>query len=116
MTHHCFPGCDTLIETMYRVGPNIWRNIDTCTLTMMTEINALMFYQIALINSSCPMMPASCSFEAMQQAGPNPHTLYGALVGGPGQTDNYEDARDNYINNEVACDYNAGFQSAIAGI
>jgi hypothetical protein len=42
------------------------------------------------------------------------HTLYGALVGGPGNTDAYTDARDNYTTNEVACDYNAGFTGALA--
>lgn len=42
------------------------------------------------------------------------HTLYGALVGGPDSGDNYTDDRNNYINNEVACDYNAGFTGALA--
>lgn len=42
------------------------------------------------------------------------HVLYGALVGGPDRNDAYKDARDNYINNEVACDYNAGFTGALA--
>nr|KAG5688844.1 hypothetical protein BaRGS_004521 [Batillaria attramentaria] len=51
----------------------------------------------------------------MMSSAPNPHTLYGALVGGPDQSDAYTDARDNYVNNEVACDYNAGFQTAVAG-
>ncbi|HET9958015.1 MAG TPA: glycoside hydrolase family 9 protein [Polyangiaceae bacterium] len=37
------------------------------------------------------------------------HTLVGALVGGPDSKDVYEDKIDNFINNEVACDYNAGF-------
>jgi hypothetical protein len=41
--------------------------------------------------------------------------LVGALVGGPGSNDNYEDKRDNFQTNEVAVDYNAGFQSAVAG-
>ena len=31
-------------------------------------------------------------------------------------SDKYSDVRDNYIQNEVAIDYNAGFQSALAGI
>ncbi len=39
----------------------------------------------------------------------NRHILHGALVGGPNQDGTYEDDRNNYINNEVACDYNAGF-------
>lgn len=42
------------------------------------------------------------------------HTLYGALVGGPNSDDSYSDVRSNYINNEVACDYNAGFSGVLA--
>ncbi len=42
------------------------------------------------------------------------HTLYGALVGGPDSSDGYTDDIGNYINNEVACDYNAGFVGALA--
>ena len=41
------------------------------------------------------------------------HTLYGALVGGPNQDGTYEDDRGNYINNEVATDYNAGFTAML---
>lgn len=43
----------------------------------------------------------------------NRHTLYGALVGGPTQEGSYEDDRNNYINNEVATDYNAGFTAIL---
>lgn len=46
----------------------------------------------------------------------NRHTIYGALVGGPDSSDHYTDDRDNYVNNEVACDYNAGFTGALAGL
>ncbi|MFI7463785.1 glycoside hydrolase family 9 protein [Nonomuraea sp. NPDC049646] len=43
------------------------------------------------------------------------HTLYGALVGGPPDPDDvYADKRDDYVMNEVATDYNAGFTSALA--
>ncbi len=42
------------------------------------------------------------------------HTIYGALVGGPGKDDSYTDEIGNYVNNEVACDYNAGFIGALA--
>ncbi len=42
------------------------------------------------------------------------HTLYGALVGGPDSNDGYQDEVSNYINNEVACDYNAGIVGALA--
>ena len=51
-------------------------------------------------------------------AGPNTHTLYGALVGGPGSqwSDDISDARDDYIESEVTLGYNAGFQSSLAGL
>ncbi|TDC72949.1 endoglucanase [Micromonospora sp. KC606] len=43
------------------------------------------------------------------------HVLYGALVGGPSSPDDaYTDNRDDYVMNEVATDYNAGFTSALA--
>jgi len=42
------------------------------------------------------------------------HVLYGALVGGPDRADGYSDYRSNYINNEVATDYNALFSGALA--
>ncbi|MEM6521702.1 MAG: glycoside hydrolase family 9 protein [Cyanobacteria bacterium P01_C01_bin.70] len=47
---------------------------------------------------------------------PNEHILYGALVGGPDQPNDfaYEDDRSNYVTNEVALDYNAGFTGALA--
>ena len=56
-----------------------------------------------------------CNWDDFNRDAPNPSVLNGALVGGPDQTDYYEDRRDDYIANEVACDYNAGFQGAIAG-
>jgi len=42
------------------------------------------------------------------------HTMYGALIGGPDQSDNYTDQRSNYTQNEPADDYNAGFIGALA--
>ncbi|MDQ2084819.1 glycoside hydrolase family 9 protein [Herbivorax sp. ANBcel31] len=42
------------------------------------------------------------------------HVLYGALVGGPGQNDEYSDEIDDFVHNEVACDYNAGFVAALS--
>ena len=42
------------------------------------------------------------------------HILYGALVGGPDQKDNFTDQRSNFKMTEVATDYNAAFTGAIA--
>jgi hypothetical protein len=44
------------------------------------------------------------------------HILYGALVGGPGNNDAYTDDRGNYVNNEVATDYNAAFSGLLAAL
>lgn len=41
------------------------------------------------------------------------HILYGALVGGPNQDGSYEDNVQNYTNNEVATDYNAGYTALL---
>lgn len=67
-------------------------------------------------SSSCPNKPAKCDWNNLNSAGPNPQTLTGALVGGPDKNDNFKDDRKDYIQNEVATDYNAGFQSAVAGL
>ena len=46
---------------------------------------------------------------------PSPFTLFGALVGGPEElSDNFKNDRGNWISNEVALDYNAGFQGVLA--
>ncbi len=42
------------------------------------------------------------------------HILSGALVGGPDTSDNYTDNRGDFVKNEVATDYNAGFTGALA--
>ena len=66
--------------------------------------------------SSCPAPPAPCDWGSYRNPNPNTYILFGALVGGPDLKGNYLDARDNYQQSEVAIDYNAGFQSAVAGL
>ena len=65
--------------------------------------------------SSCPWPPETCDWSDFSKDEDNPHVLYGALVGGPGENDDYVDDRTDYQKNEVTCDYNAGFQGALAG-
>ncbi|XP_069681404.1 endoglucanase E-4-like [Periplaneta americana] len=67
-------------------------------------------------SSSCPDAPAICDKTNYWSPDPNAHVLYGALVGGPDANDNYSDVRTDYVHNEVACDYNACFQSALAAL
>jgi len=67
-------------------------------------------------SSSCKDMPAPCSWTDFSLSTPNPQVLNGALVGGPDRNDGYTDDRTDYISNEVTCDYNAGFQGAVAGL
>ncbi|XP_052061794.1 endoglucanase E-4-like [Mytilus californianus] len=93
---------------------------------MLGDNNYKMSYQIGYGNnyprkphhraSSCPDMPEPCNNAQQYSPSDNPQILYGALVGGPDENDFYEDNRNDYIKNEVAVDYNAGFQSAAAGL
>ena len=67
-------------------------------------------------SSSCYYKPSSCTWENCECPGPNPQILFGAMVGGPDLNDNYEDKRGDFIKNEVACNYNAEFQSAVSAL
>ncbi|XP_046580066.1 endoglucanase E-4-like [Haliotis rubra] len=67
-------------------------------------------------SASCPDRPAPCTEANLHASGPSPQLLVGAIVGGPGKDDSYKDNREDYVHNEVACDYNSGFQSALAGL
>lgn len=62
--------------------------------------------------SACSTETAECSIADSNN---NPNQLDGALVGGPDANDNYVDDRGDKIHNGVAVDFNAGFQSALAG-
>lgn len=66
--------------------------------------------------ASCQDKPNPCGQEALKNSGPNPQLISGALVGGPNENDQYTDDRSDYVSNEIAFDYNAGFTSALAGI
>ena len=75
-------------------------------------------YQVGMGEKS-PLSPhhrtahGSCT-DSIQKPEINRHLIVGALVGGPDRQDNYEDDRSDYISNEVATDYNAGFTGALA--
>ncbi|MDD5201458.1 MAG: glycoside hydrolase family 9 protein, partial [Terrimicrobiaceae bacterium] len=66
----------------------------------------------------CAHHRAASGTENPGDPAPNRHVLYGALVGGPNAPDDaaYVDDRGNYITNEVALDYNAGFTGALAAL
>jgi hypothetical protein len=66
--------------------------------------------------ASCPLPPTVCDCGHAETSACNPNTITGALVGGPGKSDNFTDSRPNYQQNEVAIDYNAGFSGALAGL
>lgn len=66
--------------------------------------------------SSCPDLPEPCGWDYYKTNKPNPHILYGALVSGPLSTDLYKDQRFEFLYNQVEIDYNAGFQSLLAGL
>ena len=61
--------------------------------------------------ASCPASSAdhraSCNASQLCEACGSPWILYGAVVGGPDETDCWSDDRVNWERNEVALDYNA---------
>ena len=71
---------------------------------------------LVFIFSACPNAGQSCGWEFYNSGSPNSHTLVGALVGGPDQNGVYTDTRQNELGNSVMIEYNAGFQSVLAGI
>ena len=66
--------------------------------------------------ASCPDMPQPCDSSAANSPDPNPQVLYGALVGGPDANDYYVDDRMDWVHNEVALEYNSGFQGILAAV
>jgi hypothetical protein len=57
-----------------------------------------------------------CDWAALDSKAPNPNIVRGALVGGPDASDAFDDSRRNFVQNEVAIDYNAGFTGALAAM
>jgi len=68
----------------------------------------------------CHHRGASCSNGSCaypDDPADNPNVIVGALVGGPSaQDDYYNNVRSDYVMNEVAMDYNAGFTGCLAGL
>lgn len=66
--------------------------------------------------ASCGPLTTRCDCSALRNPNCNPNVLYGALVGGPGQDDEFDPSRMNYEQNEVAVDWNAGFSGVLAAL
>ncbi|XP_045163948.2 uncharacterized protein LOC123528279 [Mercenaria mercenaria] len=67
-------------------------------------------------NSACNHPAKPCGWTFYNSEWDNINKLVGALVGGPNLNDYHADNRQNKIGNSVAVDYNAGFQSVLAGL
>ncbi|XP_035694812.1 endoglucanase E-4-like [Branchiostoma floridae] len=65
--------------------------------------------------ATCPV-DGHCDWNTYNSWDANANVLQGALVGGPDAHDNYSDDRSNFHTNEVAVDYNAGFQGCLAAL
>ena len=67
-------------------------------------------------SASCPAT-GTCDWNDFNSPNDNPWTLHGAIIGGPqSPVDNLTNDRGNYVTNEVAIDYNAGFQGVLAAL
>ena len=54
--------------------------------------------------------------DSMNDPVTHKHILWGALVGGPDNADVHHDVTTDFVSNEVAVDYSAGFVGALAGL
>ena len=63
-----------------------------------------------------PHHRASSGLSKCEDTSEQKHVLYGALVGGPDESDKHVDVTADYIYNEVTIDYNAAFVGACAGL
>ncbi|HEX9058882.1 MAG TPA: glycoside hydrolase family 9 protein [Clostridia bacterium] len=68
------------------------------------------------ISAKFPHHRAASGLSRCEDPSPQKHVLYGALVGGPGASDEHKDVTSDYIYNEVTIDYNAAFVGACAGL
>jgi len=68
------------------------------------------------ISAKFPHHRAASGLSVCEDTGKHAHVLYGALVGGPGSSDQHIDETKDYIYNEVTIDYNAAFVGACAGL
>jgi hypothetical protein len=109
---------ETLEEVMLLdLGSILPRNLTTGPVLARTcpvSRNYSIYLCLSMSQHCTCIFTEECDWDEFNNAGPNYQTLNGALVGGPDQNDNYNDDRGNYVSNEVATDYNASFQSAMA--
>lgn len=89
---------------MYRITPDIMGKAPCFWLIFCCTFVPIYLY----FYSTC--IHFRCNWDAANTLNANPHILFGALVGGPDFKDQFSDNRRNYQQNEVALDYNAGFQ------
>jgi len=68
------------------------------------------------ISAKYPHHRAASGLSKCEDPDPHKYVLYGALVGGPGSSDQHIDVTSDYIYNEVTIDYNAAFVGACAGL
>jgi hypothetical protein len=98
-----------------------WREFATRQIRYMLGDNPRRSSYVVGFGVNSPTRPhhrAASGVTNISDPGDNRNILYGALVGGPSAPDDraYNDDRGNYITNEVALDYNAGFTGALAAL
>ena len=91
-------------QTDYLLGDN---PMDTCYIVGYAENSAVNPHHRASHGSTT---------NSMLEPETQRHVLWGALVGGPDETDFHRDDITDYIYNEVAIDYNAACVGAFAGL
>lgn len=68
------------------------------------------------ISVKYPHHRAASGLSKCEDPDPHRYVLYGALVGGPDDSDQHIDVTSDWVYNEVTIDYNAAFVGACAGL
>ena len=119
MSRHGIPGLADHLQSFaqsqidYLMGKNPMNcSSSLSTLSTLTDLNSAVYLVGSHPNSpQNPHSAAAAGGTNISTIRTDPeteaHVLYGAMVGGPLYTDKFWDYRDDWVQNEVALDYNA---------
>ncbi|CAG8596344.1 2354_t:CDS:2 [Cetraspora pellucida] len=99
---------------------NIYRNFVYSQINYIFGDNPMKMFYIVAVHPNSPKNPhhagahGGTNVENLNDPPETKYPLYGAVIGGPSMNDSYLDSRSNYIQSEVALDYNSAFQGIMA--
>ncbi|CAG8470623.1 4975_t:CDS:2 [Scutellospora calospora] len=97
-----------------------YRHFASLQLDYLFGANPMKMFYVVAVHPNSPKNPHHAgasggrNVENLTDPPVTMYPLYGAVVGGPGMNDSYSDSRSDFIQSEVALDYNSAFQGIMA--